>query len=142
MPNCRLNNYRLSDCFVCIHHLINIVFFPCNYGVHQKECNKCTSAALISVAYRAPRLSFCVHRTLTLSLKVPSCKTPQSLDCGAFPVKMRHVGKNRGVWQKVPCRNTLPAQIQRQTIKVRRISYQKVAHKFVISVAFFLTYTV
>ena len=109
MPNCRLNNYTLSDRFVCIHHLINIVFFPCNYGVHQKESNKRTSAALISVAYRAPRLSLCVCCTLTLSLKVPSCKIPQSLDCRRFSrenaarfAESRRVGKNRGVWQKAP----------------------------------------
>ena len=32
-------------------------------------------------------------------------------------VKLRHIGKNRGTFGK-KCRNTLPAQIQRQTIKV------------------------
>ena len=48
-------------------------------GIRQKECNKRAVAALISVAYRAPRLSLCVRRTLTLSLKVrhlEKCRNP------------------------------------------------------------------
>ena len=64
-----------------------------------------------------------------------------SKDCGAFPVKLRRVRKNRGTFGKKR-HNILPAQIQRQTIKVWQVSYQKVAQKFFISVAFFLTYTV
>ena len=69
-----------------------------------------------------------------------SCKAPQSLDCGAFH-RIGHVGKNRGKFGK-KCSDTLPAQIQRQTIKVRCISCQKVVHKFLISVVFFLTHSV
>ena len=48
--------------------------------------------------------------------------------------------ESRRIWQKR--RNTLPAQIQRQTIKLWRVSYQKAQHKFLIGVAFFLTHTV
>ena len=55
--------------------------------------------------------------------------------------ELRHIGQNRGTFGK-KCRNTLPAQIQKQTIKVWHVSYQKVAHKFFISVVFFLTYTI
>ena len=40
------------------------------YDIRQEECNKRAAAALISTAYRAPRLSLCVCRTFTLSLKV------------------------------------------------------------------------
>ena len=84
----------------------------------QKECKKRVAAALISTAYRAPRLSLCVRRTFTLSLKM-CCF---SKDCGAFPVKMQHVSarwqKSRRIGKKR--HNMLPAQIQRQTIKVQR----------------------
>ena len=52
-------------------------------------------------------------------------------------MKMRHVGKNRGAFGKKR-HNTLPAQIQRQTIKVWHVSYQKVGHKCLISAALFL----
>ena len=38
------------------------------------------------------------------------------------------------------CNVQLPAQIQMQTIKERRIYYPKVAHILFISVAFFLAY--
>ena len=38
--------------------------------------------------------------------------------------------------------STLAAQIQRKTIKVRRVSYQNTAHKLYKLVAFFLTRTV
>ena len=55
--------------------------------------------------------------------------------------ELRHVGKNRGAFGKKHC-NTLPAQIQKQTIKVCHVSYQKATHKCLISVVFFLTYTV
>ena len=69
------------------------------YGIRQKECNKRAVVALISVAYRAPRLSLCgvPHfdaRTCAVLIplcvphfdaipeRVPSYKAPQSL---AFP---------------------------------------------------------
>ena len=55
--------------------------------------------------------------------------------------ELRHVGKNRSAFDKKR-HNTLPTQIQRETIKVQHISYQKEVHKFVISVVFFFTYTV
>ena len=96
-------------------------------------------AALISAVYRAPHLSP-VHVAIPES--APSCKAPrfsrENMVCFA---ELWRVGTNRGVFGKKR-RNTLPTQIQRQKIKVRRVSYQKVAHKFLISVAFFLTYTV
>ena len=124
------------------------------YSIRLKECNKHVVAALISVAYRAPHLSLCVRRTLTLFLKVRrlvKLRNPRiaALFQGLWHfcrenvvrfTELRRVGKNHGSFGK-KCRNTLPAQIQRQTIKVRRISYQKAARKFLISVAFFLTYT-
>ena len=104
-----------------------------DYGIRQKECNKHATAALISAAYRVPRLSLCVRRTLTLSLKVRrlvkhcnpcaieglrrfSC---ENVACFA---ELQHVGKNHGAFGK-KCRNTLPAQIQSQTIKMQCISY-------------------
>ena len=52
-------------------------------------------------------------------------------------MKMRHVGKNRGAFGKKR-RDTLPSQIQRQTIKVWHVSYQKARHKFLISAVLFL----
>ena len=53
----------------------------------------------------------------------------------------RRVGKNRGVFGKKR-RNTLLAQIRRQTIKVRHISYQNAAQSILVSVEFFFAYTV
>ena len=72
------------------------------YGIRQKECNKRAVAALISTAYRAPRLSLCVRRTFTQSLKVRRLEKRRNpnLDCGAFPVKTRCVSPNRGALAK------------------------------------------
>ena len=118
-------------------------------------CDKRAVAALISAAYRAPRLSLCVRRNLTLSLKVHRLvkrRNPwiaalfQGLRCfscenAAHFAELWCVSKIRSTFGKKRC-NILPAQIQRQPVKVRCISYQKTAHKFFISVTFFLTYTV
>ena len=71
-----------------------------------------------------------------------------SKDCSGFPMKTRRFSPNYGALAKITARlakstaNTLPAQIQRQTIKVRRVSYQNAVQSILISVAFFLTYTV
>ena len=72
----------------------------------------------------------------------PSCKVPNrfSRENAARFAESRRVGKNRGAFDKKR-RNTLPAQIQRLTIKVQHVSYQKMEHTFLISVVFFLTYT-
>ena len=110
--------------------------------VRQKECNKHAVVALISVAYRAPHLSLCVRRTLTLSLKVRrlvKLRNPRiaALFQGLWRfsrenvvrfTELRRVGKNRGSFG-IKRRDTLPAQIQRQTIKVWHVSYQKVVHQ-------------
>ena len=69
-----------------------------------------------------------------------SCKATQSLDCGTFPMKTLCISPIRGMFGKKH-RNTLPAQIQRQTIKVWHVSYQNAAQSILISVALFLTYT-
>ena len=98
------------------------------YGTRQTECNKRAAAILISTVYRAPRLFLCVCRTLdAIPESAPSCKTPQSKDCGAFPVKMLHVSPNVARLAKIAARlaksaaihiPALPAQNQRQTIEV------------------------
>ena len=56
----------------------------------------------------------------------PSCKAPQSFS-----------RENAARWQKLwrvwqKRRNTLPAQNQRQAIKVWHVSYQKEEHKFIL----------
>ena len=82
-----------------------------------------------------------------------------SKDCSTFPRKCGALEKSRHVkyifWapnsrnllfslskDAKKSRNMLPAQIQRQTIKVWHVSYQKVAHKCLISVVFFLMHTI
>ena len=65
-----------------------------------------------------------------------SCKAPQSLFA-----ELRHVVAKVAA-RLAKRRDTLPAQIQRQTIKVWHVSDQKAVYKFLISVVFFLTYTV
>ena len=97
------------------------------YSIRQKEYNKHVVAALISAAYRVSCLSLCVRRTLTLSLKVHRLVKHQGLrrfsrEIAVRFTELRRIGKNRGVFGKEH-RNTLPSQIQRQTIKVLHISY-------------------
>ena len=93
--------------------------------VRQKECDERAAAAMISAVYRVPHSSLCVHRTLMLFLKVRclvKCRnsriTALSRENAERFAKLQRVGKNRGAFDK-KCRNTLPAQIQRQTIKVQ-----------------------
>ena len=68
---------------------------------------------LISAAYRAPHYD-------AIPESARSCKVPQSLDSGTSSenavhfAELRHVGKNRSTFGKKR-RDTLPAQIQRQT---------------------------
>ena len=73
-------------------------------------------AALISTAYRAPHLSLCVRRTLTLFLTVRRLVKRHNPRIAELFAELRRVGKNRDVFGK-KCRNTLATQIQRQTIK-------------------------
>ena len=96
---------------------VAIVLFRFDVRYTSKECNKRGAAVLISTAYCAPCLSLRVHRTLTLFLKVRRLVKHFSRENVARFAKLRH-GKNRGAFGKKR-RNTLPAQIQRQTIKVR-----------------------
>ena len=113
---CSIQNYASGvDTFF---NKKDIHLFGIRYSSKKKKCNKRAAAALFSAVYRAPHFH-------TIPEGAPSCK-----DCGAFPVKtvFRRIAARRK-----KCRNTLPAQILRQTIKVR-------AQSILISVAFFLTY--
>ena len=113
--------------------------------IRQKECNKRAAAAL--VARRTVHRAYppCAPHFHVILESAPSCKAPQSRrfsrENAAHFAESRRVGKNRGTFGKKR-RSTLPAQIQRKTIKVRRISYQNAAQSILIRVAFFLTYTV
>ena len=107
--------------------------------VHRTYPSVCT----VLIPLYAPRLSLCVHHTLTLFLKVRRLVKRHNpwivaftkiaaafrrlvkrhnpwivaftKIAAAFPVKMRCVAPNCGTFGKRR-RNTLPAQIQRQTI--------------------------
>ena len=75
---------------------------------------------------------------------VLSCKVPQSKDCDAFPMKMWHgprIAARLAKSDAIPY-SVIAAQIQRQTIKVRHLSYQNTAHKLYKLVKFFLTHTI
>ena len=66
------------------------------YGIRQKECNERAVAALISTAYRVPRLSLCVCHTLTLFQKSWRLSGENAV-CFA---ELQRVGKNHGAFSK------------------------------------------
>ena len=112
--------------------------------MRQKECNKRTAAALISAAYREPCLSLCVRRTLTLFLKVCRLVKHHNSRIAALFHTLWHFSRENEAhftesWRVgKKCRNTLPTQIQRQTIKVWHVSYQKAVHQFLLVLRSFL----
>ena len=97
---------------------VAIVLFRFDVRYTSIECNKRGGVVLINTAYCAPCLSLRVCRTLTLFLKVCRLVKHFSRENVARFAELRHVGKNRGAFGKKR-HNMLPAQIQRQTIKVR-----------------------
>ena len=103
----------------------------------SKECNKCAATALISVTYRAPHFD-------AIPESAPSCKAPQSLDCGTFPVKMQRVLPNCGAFGKKCCNTAFHTcrTNPEANHKVWCVSYQSTLNQFYKLVAFFLTHTV
>ena len=121
----------------------------CHYTVYSTpKKNAQTRRGSIDYAHAYPSVCTAIPES------APSCKqlhsriAPLFQELWSFPhenvvrfAELRCIEKNRGAFGK-KCRGTLPAQIQRQSIKMWRISYQKAPHKIFISVAFFLTYSV
>ena len=123
--------------------------------MRQKEYNKHAATALISAVYRAPRLSLCVCRTFTLSLKVQRLVKSHNPWIAALFQGLRYfprenalrftesqcIGKNCGSFGKKR-HNTLPAQNPEANHKSVARFLSKHGLSILMSVAFFLTYTV
>ena len=103
------------------------------YSMRQKECNKPAAAALISAVYRAPHLSLCVCRTLTLFQGLRHFSHENT----AHFAELWHVSQNCGT-QKAPqyVSRTNPEANHKSVARF----LSKSGAQIFISVTFFLTY--
>ena len=77
------------------------------FQFRQKECNRCTAAALVSRGRGGgrmciPFLQRCTPHFGAIPENAASCNAPQPLDCNIFPARVQCVHKIGHARQKTP----------------------------------------